>query len=160
VTERQAGTASFALQSINQATLTYTVDGVLVSKSVERQTWANENYTGTYAGGYSIRLSSCNPAFYNGVQEISGLLTVNQNGTSFAMAASSTGFAPCSFSGTYSQAGKLGQVDGSYSCTDGTAGTFSLIEMTPTISGFTARASGQNQFCQWSGYVGGIARSP
>jgi hypothetical protein len=95
VIERQAGTASFALQSINQATLTYTVDGVPVGKSVERQTWANENYTGIYAGGYSIRFSSCNLAIYNGVQEIAGLLTINQNGTSFAMASSSTAVAPC-----------------------------------------------------------------
>jgi hypothetical protein len=66
----------------------------------------------------------------------------------------------CSFSGGYSQAGKLGQVQGTYSCTDGTHGTFVAFEMMPTISGFTARVQGQNQYCsQWSGYFGGLARA-
>jgi len=31
--------------------------------------------------------------------------------------------------------------------------------MTPTINEFTARIKGQNQFCQWSGYFGGISRA-
>jgi len=34
-----------------------------------------------------------------------------------------------------------------------------LVEMTPTVSGFTGRIVGQNQFCQFSGYLGGIRRS-
>ncbi len=158
VTERQAGTVTFALSSLNQATLTYTVDGVTVTKSVQRQTWANENFTGTYAGGYSIRATGCNPSYLNGIQETAGILTVNQNGSSISMVAS-TGSATCSFGGAYSQAGKLGEIQGTYSCTDGTAGPFSAIEMTPTVSGFTARVSGSNQYCQWSGYLGGIARA-
>jgi hypothetical protein len=50
-------------------------------------------------------------------------------------------------------------VQGTYTCTAGTYGNFSMVEMTPTISGFTARVSGQNQYCVFSGYMGGIARS-
>jgi hypothetical protein len=67
--------------------------------------------------------------------------------------------ASCTFTGTYSQTGKLGEVQGTYSCTDTSHGTFDAIEMTPTVNGFTARISGQNQFCNWSGYFGGIARA-
>ena len=74
------------------------------------------------------------------------------------MASVATG-ANCTFAGTYSQTGKLGGVQGNYSCSDGAHGSFTMFDMTPTISGFTARAQGANQFCQWSGFVGGIARA-
>ena len=157
-TIRQAGTATFSLPSQNQGNLTYSVDGVAVSKMMQRQTWTNENYSGTYAGGYSIRLSSCVPSSLNGIQDVAGLLTVSQTGASVSMAATTTG-ASCNFSGTYTQTGKLGDVSGTYSCTDGTHGAFEAFEMTPTVSGFTSRIVGQNQFCNWSGYFGGIARA-
>jgi hypothetical protein len=138
--------------------MTYSVDGVTVTKSVQRQFLANENYSGTYAGGYSVRMTGCNPTSLNGIQEIVGLIGVSQSGSNVSMSISATA-ATCSFSGAYTQTGKLGAVQGTYSCTDTSHGTFSAIEMTPTISGFTARVSGQNQFCQWSGYLGGIARA-
>lgn len=69
------------------------------------------------------------------------------------------GSASCTFSGTYGQTGKLGQVEGNYSCSDSTAGSFLAYEMTPTIDGFTAAITGQNQYCQWSGTLGGIVRA-
>jgi hypothetical protein len=150
---------TFSLALLNQANLTYTVDGVTVSKVVQRQTLANENYSGTYAGGYSIRMSACNPVSFNGIQEVVGVISIAQNGTSVAFSAPAANGGNCSFNGTYSQTGKLGSVQGTYSCTDTSHGAFSAIEMTPTISGFTGRISGQNQFCQWSGYFGGIARA-
>jgi hypothetical protein len=157
-TIRQAGTATFSLLDLNRASFVYSVDGIPVAKTVQRQTWANENYSGTYAGGYSIRLTGCAPSSLNGIQEVAGLLSVNQVGVSVSIALSATG-ANCSFSGTYTQTGKLGEVQGNYSCTDGSQGTFDAFEMTPTISGFTTRVTGHNQYCNWSGYFGGIARA-
>lgn len=159
VTTRQAGTATFALQFIDRAAFSYTVDGVTVSKALTRQTWTNENYSGNYAGGYSIRASGCNPGYLNGVNEAAGYLTVTQSGTSFSMFTNSN-LGTCTFGGTYSQAGKLGEVDGTYSCSSGERGNFTMFEMTPTISGFTARVQGSNQYCaQWLGYAGGISRA-
>jgi hypothetical protein len=159
VTIRQAGTASLTLQNLNQAAFTYSVDGVAVSKTLQRQTWTNEDYSGAYAGGYSIRATGCSPSSFNGVTEIAGFLTVTQTGTAFSMSSSSN-LGTCTFSGTYSQTGKLGQVQGTYSCSSGEHGNFNMVEMTPTISGFTARVQGSNQFCpQWSGYAGGISRA-
>ncbi|HJU21468.1 MAG TPA: hypothetical protein VJ891_03075 [Casimicrobiaceae bacterium] len=158
VTIRQAGNASFVLTDFNQATLTYSVDGVVVTKTLQRQTWKSENYTGNYIAGYSITLSSCNPASLDGVQETGGSLAVNHSGNAIAMT-STTAIATCTYNGSYAQTGKLGEVGGTYSCTDGTAGTFSMFEMSPTLNGFTAFAVGQNQFCQWSGSFGGITRA-
>ena len=80
------------------------------------------------------------------------------NNTSVAINATFPGLT-CNFSGTYSQYGKLGQIVGNYGCSDGTVGTFTAIEITATVSGVTARISGQNQACLWSGFFGGIRRA-
>lgn len=157
VVERQAGTASLALLNQNNATLTYTIDGVKVTKAVQRLTFTMEDYSGTYAGGYSVNRTGCNQSSLNGLEEVSGYLAVTQTGTAFHIAASTTGLT-CAFNGTYFQYGKLGQVDGTYTCSNGTVGSFTLFEMTPTISGFTAQATGQSQYCNWSGFMGGISR--
>ena len=159
-TVRQAGTATFSMPTdLRFATLTYSVDGVTVTKAVQRQTWTNENYSGTYAGGYSIRMSQCNPASMNGVQEVAGVIAISQSGTSVAFSAPGPDGSSCSFSGTYVQTGKLGSVQGVYACTDSSQGTFFAFEMTPTRAGFTGQFRGQNQFCQWIGHIGGIARA-
>jgi hypothetical protein len=157
-TIRQAGTATFNVTALDAATLTYSVDGVVVVKNLVRQTWTNENFTGSYVGGYSLRYSSCNPASGNGISEVAELLSISQVGTAMTISTAATA-ANCTYTGAYSQTGKLGGVQGNYTCSDGTQGTFTWFEMTPTISGFTARATGQNQFCQWSGFIGGITRA-
>jgi hypothetical protein len=158
VTVRPVGTVSFMLSTLNQATLTYVVDGTTVTKLVQRQTWASEIYAGRYAGGYSIRRSACNPSSLNGVDEQVGTLGVTQGpgpNIRFDLANATDS---CAFTGTYTQTGKLGQLQGSYNCASGIAGQFNAWEMTPTINGFTARVTGRDQYCQWSGYFGGIRR--
>ena len=159
VSVRTAGSARFESINLGTAVFSYTVDGVAVSKTIERQTWTNEDYSGNYAGGYSIRASGCRPSLYNGITEAAGVLNVTQNGAAVTMASASN-LGTCTFSGNYSQIGKLGSVAGNYSCSSGERGAFLMFEMTPTISGFTARVQGSNQFCaQWSGFVGGISRA-
>jgi hypothetical protein len=156
---RPAGSVSFTLSALDEAALTYTVDGVTVTKNVQRQTWTNEDYSGDYLGGYSITNTNCAPANGNGIEEVGAFLTVAQNGSAISITAT-TSAAVCTFGGTYSQTGKLGQVNGNYSCTSGVQGAFSLVEMTPTISGFTGRIVGQNQSCDFAGSLGGIRRAP
>jgi len=158
VVSRKAGTATFRLQSINQAVLSYTVDGVIVNKVVQRQTWKNENYSGSYSGGYSFLNTSCTPSALNGVQEDVGAINVNHDGITFNAAFDGTS-SSCTFTGSYSQTGKLGEATGTYNCADGTAGTFDYVEMNGTISGFSGRMSGRSQFCQWTGTFGGVVRS-
>jgi hypothetical protein len=158
VATRKAGTASFRLTSLNAAELTYIIDGVAVIKSVQRQTWKSEIDTGSYSGGYSFRNTGCTPTSLNGIQEDIGTIDVSHIGSSWSAAFNGT-LSSCTFGGTYSQAGKLGEVSGNYNCADGTAGTFDLVEITGTISGFSGRMSGHNQFCQWTGTFGGVVRS-
>ena len=158
VVNRKAGSVTFRLTSINQAELSYTVDGVVVNKVVQRQTWKNENLSGNYNGGYSFLNTGCTPMALNGVQEDVGTIVVNHTGTSFSAAFDGAN-SSCTFGGSYNEMGKLGNVTGNYNCTDGTAGTFDLVEASGTISGFSGRMSGRSQFCQWTGTFGGVVRS-
>ena len=158
VTPRKAGTVSFTVSGLDQGTLTYTVDGVTVTKALQRLTWANEDYSGNYLGGYSISDANCTSSNLNGLEEAGGFMTVTQNGSAFSMTSTTSG-GTCTYSGSYGQSGKLGQVLGNFACTNGVQGQFALQEMNPTISGFTARFIGQNQFCQFNGYIGGVRRS-
>jgi hypothetical protein len=158
VSTRPAGSVRFAVNDLNSASLTYTVDGVTVIKTVSRLTWKNENYSGSYVGGYSINASGCVPSSLNGIDEDAGVVNVVHAGNSLSLVISGTS-STCTFVGAYAQVGKLGQVNGTYSCTNGPQGAFVAYDMTPTISGFTARVQGQNQFCSnWAGYFGGLAR--
>lgn len=158
-TSRPVGTVSFVLNEQNAATLFYSVDGVGVTKSLERQTWRLEDFTGDYLGGYSVRNANCTSSAQNGIEETGGFMTVTQTGTALS-AVAATVAGTCTYTGSYAQYGKLGQVTGTYTCSNGVQGTFQMFEMAPTVSGFTARIIGQNQFCDFSGTFGGITRVP
>jgi hypothetical protein len=158
-TAAQVGQVSFVLTDVNQATLTYTVNGIGVVKAVVRQTWAGENYTGDYLAGYSVRNVNCAPSSLNGNEESGGVMSITHSGASISLS-TSTAVGACTYTGTYTQNGKLGQVSGNYTCSSGVQGVFMLLEMTPTVSGFSSRIVGQNQFCDFAGTFGGVVRAP
>ncbi len=161
VANRIVGAATFTLSDVNHATLMYTVDGVPVSEDVTRATWKNEDLTGAYAGGWSINSSDCFPASLNGLREDLGTIALAHTGSSVTLTLSGTpSGAACTFAGIYSQYGKLGQIEGSYSCSDGAGGDFFAYDVSATVNGFSGAMQGRNQYCaQWSGYVGGIKRA-
>jgi hypothetical protein len=158
VTIHQVGTVTFSAPSFLNATLQYSINGVNVTKSVERQTLSNVNYSGQYLGGTAYQLSQCVPsrALNNGTTVTdTGVLTVFQSGTSFQMTAAGQ-TTNCSFIGNYSQQGSIGRVDGNFSCSDATAGTFTMVGMQWTLFGMSSGIAGRSQFCTFTGSLGGI----
>jgi hypothetical protein len=166
VTERQAGTATFTLTDIGHGTLTYTIDGITVTKQMERLTFKYEDFSGNYLGGFTANRSGCTPTSLNGVVSNPIALTVTQTGANILMVAMTNDGGTCSFDGTYSQTGKLGAASGTFSCSSGSSGAFIMSEMAPTIGGFTAHIIdgnpiGQNPGCQMAeGFIGGVRSSP
>jgi hypothetical protein len=61
----------------------------------------------------------------------------------------------CTFNGTYSQSGKLGNVAGNWSCTTGNAGTFTISQIDVAQTGWSGRFNGRDQFCTYNGFFGG-----
>lgn len=146
-------------QFVTSGVLTYTAGALSVSKNLVRQPIANENYAGHYGGGLHQDITGCANHSFNGTVETVGILNINQSGSSVTMQSLPTGGGACSFAGTLTQAGQMGAVTGSYSCTSGDVGSFHLFEMQVNITGVTGRfnaASTSVAGCQSTGWFGGL----
>ncbi len=157
-TVRKAGTATFTVGVDGySATLSYTVDGVPVSKTVERFKLQDIDYDGIFYGVVVSETDSCTPSTLNGqVVKDHGTITVTQQGSAMKIVAAGS-LSTCTFNGTYAQSGSPGTLTGNYSCTDGTAGTFVLEYMQRTVFGMTGQLSGKNAQCSFDGLIGMVS---
>jgi hypothetical protein len=157
VTARQAGTMTFVLTTVRAAQLTYSVDGVTVNKAVERQPLTLDDYNGSYSAVVTQTYEGCfNPA-NNGTITGTQTVSITQNGSSMAVVTKRSGVT-CTSNGTYTQLGRMGRVQGSYSCTSGEYGTSVMFEMNNVPYMFTARqlSDSTNLGCSMSGEVVGV----
>jgi hypothetical protein len=152
------GSATFDASSVNNATLTYSVNGVTVQKQITRLTFAQENYTGSYYGGLIYDASgTCGTT--GGHQESVGTVVISQlsNGTISLTTEDSNGLS-CGYNGTYTQYGHLGSVSGSLYCNTGDTGTFQMYEMEKNISVMSGRFTSSIGGCNSQGHFGGLQR--
>jgi len=148
---RQVGTVTFTPSSESAGALTYNVDGVLVNKSITRQTLKTIPLGGDYIGGLVVDVFNCSNPLANRTDNIftqlgvaqtpaPGTLTIdfaNQNGTT------------CRMSGNYTQLGQLYRVQpANYACVGGGGlnTTATLYEVKATAQGIEGR---------WIAAVGG-----
>lgn len=159
VTRGKVGTMTWTAQTVTSGTLTYSVGDIAISKNLVRQLLALDDFSGHYGGGLHQSTTGCfNPAF-NGTTENIGILNITQNGTAITLQSFPYTGGSCSFPGTLSQAGQMGSVTGSYTCSDGESGTFQLFEMQVNTTGLTGRfasSSSNPPGCQGSGWFGGL----
>ena len=166
------GTATLDFTGPSSGTLTYTVDGASVTKSITRMTWREPSAAGSYYGGFTATVSECADPTRVGDYEFFGSMSVAHSGgrATIAISSGSTGEpSACAFSATTSQSGRLGSWSGTYSCTlfiglDGRgessvrvrrSGTFALDEVTITAKGFSGTLSAADQDCAFRGRLGG-----
>ncbi len=171
VKRTKVGAATFSPSSVGAGTLAYSITQSIVTPSssssfsvskaisITRFTLQNEDYTGSYVGGYSVSLQNCSPSSLDGLQEAAGAVSIQQSSSGAITLVTNASGDTCTYSGTYTQTGKLGSATGTYSCTDSTQGTFTATNMARQWNGFTASVSGKNQYCTWSGSLGGIAHA-
>ena len=172
VTVTPVGTMTLTFTSVSTATLVYTVNGVSVTKSIQRQSFTAENLSGAYLGGLTATGSACRNGATNGPVLIFDTLTVTHAGTNVnarvdfftANAAGQPQPAVCNFSGGYTQTGRLGNVAGSFSCSfngvAGNQGTFTMSQIDAQVNGFTGAFQGSDQFCNYTGFFGGVRDVP
>jgi hypothetical protein len=143
VNARKIGALTFDASSLNNAILSYTVDGTPVVKNVQRQTWSYENLTGNYDAVWFTRclgLPEYSPPFdwtvtvtavrHNADNTVSINLSCPMCWTNFSH----------EFRGTYTQAGHLGQITADLIAPD--AGSITIVEIAKSSTGFTARFEG------------------
>lgn len=156
VSYRKVGQAVFASDNLITAALSYTIDGVLVAKSLSRLTLRNLDFSGPYAGSILYVTENCISPSLNGRTVVdSGPMTITQAPGSLMIVARGAN-STCTVSGNYLQIGSWGNAGGNHSCSDGTSGPFTVFAMQRTVAGFTAGFSGRNQQCEINGTMSGI----
>jgi hypothetical protein len=145
-------------QYVNAGTLTYSVDGVVVTKNLERASFAVDDYGGTYKGALYQAVTSCNNPANNGAGDDFVTITVVQNGQSIRVTSTGLDNFGFTFNGTLTPSGQFGIATGTYATTGGEVGNATFFEMNVQLNTFSARfvATSTNTGCQSSGYLGGI----
>jgi hypothetical protein len=162
VTYSKVGTLTFDADSVNTARLTYTVSGVTVVKNVTRQTWRNENLSGSYYGGV-IDDEVCVPASDSGHFEDPATIQITHNSDNSVQINLRTPEGDdLTFNGTYTQSGHMGRIAATFSVATITI-SLTIFEIERTISGFTARyigstSSGADSCVITNGRIGGVRR--
>lgn len=144
VSLRKVGTLTFRGINVSEARVTYSVDGVVVTKDVERQPLVFEDNAGLYKGAANARLSigspSCGPYFAPG-KGMPAEVEIAQPGRGSAMQLQLriAGNSCTMANGEYLQLGRFGDVYGAFTCTNGDRGNLYVYEMRTEFETFTAR---------------------
>jgi hypothetical protein len=154
---RQAGTLTFTAQSVQTGSVTYSIDGVVVTKQIERQLFNYDNYNGSYVVTVNLTASSCFVGS-NGTGTGAFAISVSHSATNMAMTWVFPGGQTCVYTGAYSQAGRFGQFLGTYSCSTGEMGNMEFFEMTNRVGMLSGRLQGQstNHGCHYTGRFTGL----
>jgi hypothetical protein len=140
VTRRQVGTMTLDLLNRATALLSYTADGVAVTKTVSRFALRKNSLSGTYLG--HLAGSEDDPG---GASSEAMSIAIDDGDASFVMRTQPQG-APHLRSGascTYTappalQYGEQRAVNGTYTCANGDSGNFAMQNAFATFNGFTA----------------------
>ena len=156
VTLRKVGTLTWTGVTVTTGTLTYSVDGVVVTKSVTRQLLVYDDFSGRYAGASHSTFTGCSNPLNNGTGEALSVFAVAQTGT--AVTVTTSGGDVCTYSGTLTQAGQMGRISGTYTCASGDFGSFVIFETQVNISGITGRfnVTSTPTGCTGTGWFGGM----
>ena len=150
VATTSVGTATFRARSTTAATLTYVVNGVGVTREIERFLLRTDNLTGSYLGGTSDITSSCAVPSNNGFRsEENGAFTLTHVGTLFELRSPT-----CTYTGAHEQKGQVGRVEATYACTSGASGEVTFFDLRVEPGGITGRYTGRGSSCDFNGNIG------
>jgi hypothetical protein len=159
VTVTQVGTVTFDATTGNTGTLSYTVNGVNVVKSVQRQTWRTDNLAGQYRGGTIGTFTNCNGATTPSNIDNPVTLTVTQVATSITISEIGTqdGAAySCRYTGSLTQNGKMGTITGTELCGNNPTQDFTATNVQVDQNGLSMTLTTDFSTCHFSGRMGGM----
>jgi hypothetical protein len=157
VTRTKVGTVTLEALSPTAAKLSYTVNGVVVVKTVSRQPIVPVDVTGNYFGAFIFKASGCTPAGLNGTINQSANLLIGKVGDTVTTFEGNISGGSCNYNGTLTQDGHLDTITGNFSCTNGDNGTFIASEIEVSRSGISGQFTGQSAACtKLQGQFGGV----
>ena len=159
VTARQVGTIAFAAAEVSGGVVVYSVDGVNVTKTVRRQTWAAESLGGTYMGATIGTYAGCGAARNGNIESPITLTIGHDGGPGLTMREQGPNYT-CNYTGAYTQEGRMGRIVGNGTCSDGTTQSFSASEVQSGIQAVSFRfgSAFTGGSCTFVGRMGGIRR--
>ncbi|HEX8739453.1 MAG TPA: hypothetical protein VF925_04855 [Casimicrobiaceae bacterium] len=157
VTRVKVGSMTWQPESDASGVLAYSVNGVNVTKMIVREALVNDDYNGSYLIAFQGTQSGCSDASKNGTSSGSATLAIVQSASGVTMteiASNST----CTLNGAYTQAGQFGSAAGTFSCSNGDTGTFTISEMTvsPRTMTATLATASPSRGCHLLGNVAGV----
>ena len=159
----QVGTATFAAADAASGSLAYTIDGIPVTKFIERTLLVPISVAGSYVGGVSGRRTGCavSGAIVETMQfeilhsTLTGDIRIDQ-------VSAITGALVCRMEGIATQYGKILVAEGTtYTCVDGWATPSRVFNLRPTSAGFEGQwFADAGNGCTENGQFSGVTRSP
>ncbi len=131
VTTRQVGDLSVTFSGTNHGALTYSIDGVPVSRSIERMTMRTADLSGGYLFWMNATMSACagEPAASGALAAIAQFTHTGGSVTAQVQIVAADGTLTCDFAGNFVQTGRLARSDGTFSCPTGGYGTYSMTDL-------------------------------
>lgn len=131
VSKRHVGDFSITFTAPDKGTLAYSVDGVPVTRAIERYTMRNANLSGSYLMWMNATVSACagTPAQTGA---LAGIAQFTHSGSGLSAQieiVAGDGSLTCSYSGNLVQTGRVARSDGTFNCSGGGYGTFSLSDL-------------------------------
>lgn len=161
----EVGQATITFTTATTATLVYSVGADTVTKTMTRQTFRNNTPVGSFVGGMTAITSACADNANNGLfADFLGFVTGTLTGSTAGIRLDYSRLgaaAVCSFTGTYSQQGRLATVSsGTWTCSQGSTvlnnGTFTITNLDAQVNGLTAGIVATDQICTYTGRIGGL----
>ena len=152
VSRREVGTISFQTHGDNRADLVYSVDGVRVTKQVERLTMKGTDATGVYATDMPLGCTSPFSPTWPATIRI-----LQSSPTSLELVVASASSSTCTYSGTPQWRGRLLGVTGTFACNFGWQGTFEMSNVNVTYQGFVGHLQQSGMNCTRDLHIGGVA---
>jgi hypothetical protein len=152
------GTVTIRFTSYSSAQMTYTANGISVTKNIFPFAFRLNNLNGRYLGAAYGAVASCNLPLPQAAASVLGI-TISQTGTSVVITVTDQTLTSCTLIGTASQYGKLVNIDGNYACTNGGSGAFAIRRLEAGIDGLSgAYVTLSNSLCSAQEATIGAAR--
>lgn len=153
VTRTQVGGATFNFTDAKSGVLSYTVNGVVVNKNITRQTFRDIPFEGRYYGSAVTNYNGC--SIPNGNYFLNEQIDVSRSGSTITIR-EQAGTDICTSQGPYTQYGSLIQASGTYTCNNGTSGTWIANDIRATENSFVAKVETTSGPCKGIGSIGGV----
>jgi len=144
VNRRTVGFMSFVLQANGDGSLTYTVNGITVVKSLNRFSFRKNDLSGSYQGHVVMRADDPRGGSYD-----DATFTIDDQGDRVNMHIKIFTGPTCDFAGSSIQYGSQRSMYGTYTC-GGTTGHYELNDLMVTAEGLTGSYQGP------AGHLGGL----